>query len=76
MVKSDADVTVTGERDIDAVIRMKQESYAIDCRVPEDCDGIMVSPLLYLLIYGCLKFELAKSVKFTCTCLATAASHR
>ena len=43
MVKSDADVTVTGERDIDAVIRMKQE--------PEDCDQIAVSPLLHLLIY-------------------------
>jgi hypothetical protein len=47
MVKSDADVTVTGERDIDAVIWMKQEH----CSVPEDCDRIAVSLLLYLLIY-------------------------
>jgi hypothetical protein len=51
MVKSDADVTETGERNIDAVNRMKQEPYAEPCCVPEDCDPITVSPLLYLLIY-------------------------
>jgi hypothetical protein len=51
MAKSDADVTVTGERETDAVIRMKQEPYAVPCSVPEDCDRIMVSPLLCLLIY-------------------------
>jgi hypothetical protein len=51
MVKSDADVTVTGERDIDAVIQMKREPYAVPCCVPEDCDGITVSLVLYLLIY-------------------------
>ena len=72
MVKSDADVTVTAERDIDAVIPMKQEH----CSVPEDCDRISVSPLLYLLIYEFFKFELVKSVNFTYTCLATSASHR
>jgi len=51
MVKSDADVTVTGERDIEAVIRIKQEPSEVHCSVPEDCDGIKVSPLSHLLIY-------------------------
>jgi hypothetical protein len=51
MVKSDADVTVTGERDIEAVIRIKQEPSEVHCSVPEDCDRITVSPLSHLLIY-------------------------
>jgi hypothetical protein len=50
MAKSDAGVTVTGERESDAVIRMKQEPYAVPCSVPEDCDRITVSHLLCLLI--------------------------
>jgi head-tail adaptor len=51
MVKRDADITVTGERDIDAVIRMKQEPHAVHCSVSEGCDRIMVSPLLCLLMF-------------------------
>jgi hypothetical protein len=53
MVKNDAAVTVTGERDIDADVWMKPEPYALPCGVPEDCDRITVSPLLYLLIRIC-----------------------
>jgi len=51
MVKSDANVTVSGQGDIDAVTRMKQGPYDVHCSVPEDCDRITVSPLLYLLIF-------------------------
>lgn len=51
MVKNDANVTVSGQEDIDAVIGMKQGPYAVHCSVPEDCDRITVSPLLYMLIY-------------------------
>lgn len=51
MVKSDANVTVSGQGEIDAVMRMTQGPYAVHCSVPEECDRITVSPLLYLLIY-------------------------
>jgi len=60
MVKNDADVTVNVKRDIDAVFRMKQEPCAVHCSVPEDCDGITVSPLLYLLIYDFLNLKSRK----------------
>ena len=44
MVKRDADVTVNGERNTDAVILMKQEPFAVPCSVLEECDRITVSP--------------------------------
>jgi hypothetical protein len=58
MLKSDADVTVSGERGIDAVIRMKQGPSAVHCIVPEDCDRITVGPVLYSLIYIYIFFYL------------------